>query len=85
MCLQSLFGGSMAVSYNKLWKKLIDKRMKKIELQRSSGISGNVLSRLNKNEYVSMESMEKICALLKCDIGDVMEIIPEERSVETNG
>ena len=59
--------------------------MKKIELQRSSGISGNVLSRLNKNEYVSMESMEKICALLKCDIGDVMEIIPEERSVETNG
>lgn len=75
----------MAVSYNKLWKKLIDKRMKKIELQRSSGISGNVLSRLNKNEYVSMESMEKICALLKCDIGDVMEIIPEERSVETNG
>jgi len=75
----------MAVSYNKLWKKLIDKRMKKIELQRSSGISGNVLSRLNKDEYVSMESMEKICTLLKCDIGDVMEIIPEERSVETNG
>jgi DNA (cytosine-5)-methyltransferase 1 len=75
----------MAVSYNKLWKKLIDKRMKKIELQRSAGISGNVLSRLNKDEYVSMESMEKICSLLKCDIGDVMEIIPEERSVETNG
>lgn len=75
----------MAVSYNKLWKKLIDKRMKKIELQRSSGISGNVLSRLNKDEYVSMESMEKICTLLKCDIGDVMEIIPEERSVGTNG
>lgn len=75
----------MAVSYNKLWKKLIDKRMKKIELQRSSGISGNVLSRLNKDKYVSMESMEKICTLLKCDIGDVMEIIPEERSVETNG
>lgn len=74
----------MAVSYNKLWKKLIDKRMKKIELQRSAGISGNVLSRLNKDEYVSMESMEKICSLLKCDIGDVMEIIPEERSVETN-
>lgn len=71
----------MAVSYNKLWKILIDKKMKKIELQRFSGISGNVLSRLSKDEYVSMESMEKICTLLKCDIGDVMEIIPEERSV----
>ena len=75
----------MAVSYNKLWKKLIDKKMKKIELQRLSGISGNVLSRLNKEEYVSMESMEKICTLLKCDIGDVMEIIPEEGSAGTNG
>ncbi len=71
----------MAVSYNKLWKKLIDKRMKKIEMQRLSGISGNVLSRLNKDEYVSMESIEKICTLLQCDIGDVMEIVVEERSV----
>lgn len=70
----------MAVSYNKLWKKLIDKRMKKIEMQRLSGISGNVLSRLNKDEYVSMESIEKICSLLQCDIGDVMEIVNEERS-----
>lgn len=70
----------MAVSYNKLWKKLIDMRMKKIEMQRLSGISGNVLSRLNKDEYVSMESIEKICTLLQCDIGDVMEIVFEERS-----
>ena len=70
----------MAVCYNKLWKLLIDKKMKKIEMQRLSGISGNVLSRLNKDEYVSMESMEKICTLLECDIGDVMEIVFEERS-----
>ncbi len=68
----------MAVSYNKLWKKLIDKKMKKIEMQRLSGISGNVLSRLNKDKYVSMESIEKICVLLQCDIGDVMEIISEQ-------
>lgn len=74
----------MAVSYNKLWKILIDKKMKKIEMQRLSGISGNVLSRLNKDEYVSMESMEKICSLLQCDIGDVMEFIPKEGMVETN-
>ena len=68
----------MAVSYNKLWKMLIDKKMKRIELQRMAGISGNVLSRLGKDEYVSMESMEKICNLLQCDIGDVMEIVHTE-------
>lgn len=66
----------MSVSYNKLWKLLIDKRMKKTELQRLSGISSNVLSRLGKDEYVSMESIDKICQSLKCDIGDMMEIIP---------
>ncbi len=68
----------MAVSYNKLWKMLIDKKMKRIELQRMAGISGNVLSRLGKDEYVSMESMEKICNLLQCDIGDIMEIVHTE-------
>ena len=65
---------AMSVSYNKLWKLLIDKKMKRIELQRIAGISGNVMSRLGKDEYVSMESMEKICQTLRCDIGDVMEI-----------
>lgn len=68
----------MAVSYNKLWKLLIDKKMKRTEMQRLAGISGNVLSRMGKDEYVSMESIEKICTLLRCDIGDVMEIIPSE-------
>ena len=68
----------MAVSYNKLWKLLIDKKMKRTEMQRLAGISGNVLSRMGKDEYVSIESIEKICTLLRCDIGDVMEIIPSE-------
>ena len=52
--------------------------MKRTEMQRLAGISGNVLSRMGKDEYVSMESIEKICTLLRCDIGDVMEIIPSE-------
>ena len=73
-----LWEGKMAVSYNKLWKLLIDKKMKRTEMQRLAGISGNVLSRMGKDEYVSMESIEKICTLLRCDIGDVMEIIPSE-------
>ena len=68
-----LWEGKMAVSYNKLWKLLIDKKMKRTEMQRLAGISGNVLSRMGKDEYVSMESIEKICTLLRCDIGDVMD------------
>lgn len=68
----------MAISYNKLWKLLIDKKLKKIELQRGSGISSNVLSRLNKDESVSMESLEKICLFLNCDFGDIVEIVKNE-------
>lgn len=70
----------MAISYNKLWKLLIDKKMKKIELQRGSGISGNVLSRLSKDESISMESLEKICIFLDCDLGDIVEIVKTENT-----
>lgn len=63
----------MAVSYNKLWKILIDKKMKRIDLKQAASISGNVLARLSKDEYISMESMDKICKSLGCKIGDVME------------
>lgn len=51
----------MGVCYNKLWKLLIDKNIKRIELQHLAGISGNILARLGKNQYVSMETIEKIC------------------------
>ncbi|MFQ9515810.1 MAG: helix-turn-helix domain-containing protein [Eubacterium sp.] len=63
----------MAVTYKKLWKLLIDKEIKKSELQKQAEISGNVLTRLNKDEYVSMESLEKICRTLKCNIGEIVE------------
>ena len=63
----------MAVSYDKLWKILIDKKINRTELKEISGISFNVLARLGKEEPVSMESMEKICTALGCSIGDVME------------
>ena len=55
----------MEVCYNKLWKLLIDKKMKKIELQKAANISGNVILRLSKDEFVSMESLYKICHTLK--------------------
>lgn len=65
----------MAVTYKKLWKLLIDKEIKKSELQKQAEISGNVLARLNRDEYVSMESLEKICKVLKCDIGNIVEFV----------
>lgn len=64
----------MAVSYNGLWKKLIDKGMKRSELITEAKISGNILAKLGKNEYVSMESLEKICHCLNCDVGDILSL-----------
>lgn len=68
----------MEVSYNKLFKLLIDKGMKKTEFAKEVGIGGNTLAKLSKNETVSMDSIVRICRYLKCDVGDVMEIIQEE-------
>ena len=65
----------MSISYDKLWKMLIDKKMNKTQLKDSAGISTNVVAKLGKNEAVSLESLEKICKLLECDIGDVVEFV----------
>ena len=65
----------MAVSYNNLWKLLIDRKLKRTELIDICGISRNVLAKLGKNEPVSMESLEKICVALNCNIEDVVQFI----------
>lgn len=65
----------MAISYDKLWKLLIDKKMNRTELKEAAGISFNVLARMSKNETVSMESLLKICQALKCDVSDILEVI----------
>lgn len=67
----------MAVDYIRLWKLLLDKGMKKTDLKTEAGISSNVLAKLGKNEYVSMETMEKLCISLDCNIGDIMEFNPK--------
>ena len=64
----------MAVSYKKLWKLLIDRDMKKEELRVAAGISTNTIAKLGKNENVNTEMLVKICAALRCDISDIMEI-----------
>ena len=68
----------MAISYNLLWKKLIDLGMSKTDMMRRANISTNVLARLSKGVPVSMDSMEKICKVLNCNIGDVMEFVTDE-------
>lgn len=73
-------GENMAISYNKLWKLLIDKNMKKMELRRAAGISTNALAKLGKNENVNTGVLEKICHVLNCQVADIMEITDMEDS-----
>ena len=63
----------MSVSYDRLWKMLIDRKMSRTDLKDVAGISFNVLARMGREEYVSMESLHKICLALDCDIGSIME------------
>ena len=69
----------MAVSYNKVWKLLSDKEMKKVDLRDQAGLTTNVLAKLGKNEHVSTQSLEKICRILECEVGDILEFIPNEK------
>ena len=65
----------MAVSYKKLWKLLIDKDMKKEELRIAANLSTNTMAKLGKNENVSMDVMLRICKVLECNIGDVVDVV----------
>lgn len=69
----------MAISYKKLWKLLIDRDMKKKDLQKLAGISSATMTKLGKNENVNTEVLEKICRALECDISNIMEIIPDNK------
>lgn len=68
----------MKLSYNKLWKLLIDKGMTKTEMRLKADISTTTLAKLGKNETVSMEVLLKICKVLNCNVGDIMDVINEE-------
>lgn len=65
----------MAISYDKLWKILIDKKMNKTQLKETAGISTNAVAKLGRNESVSLDTLEKICKMLQCNIGDIVEFI----------
>ena len=68
----------MAISYNKLWKLLVDKKMSKADLRKVAGIAPNTMTRLRRDEEVTLTVLNKICKTLDVDIGDIMEFIPDE-------
>ena len=67
----------MKVSYKKLWKLLIDKNLKKTDLKTLAHISSGSLAKLGKDENVSMDILQRICLALKCDISDIVEMVPD--------
>ncbi len=67
----------MAISYNKLWKLLVDKKMSKAELRKAAGIAPNTMTRLRRDEEVTLTVLQKICSALEVDIGDIMEFLPK--------
>ena len=68
----------MAVSYNKLWKLLIDRKMKKKDLIAMSGVSKSTLAKMVNDEHVSTEMLAKICKALNCNVDDIMEFVEVE-------
>ena len=67
----------MAISYNKLWKLLVDKKMSKADLRKAAGIAPNTMTRLRRDEEATLSVLNRICVALDVNIGDVMEFVPE--------
>ena len=72
----------MQVSYDKLWKLLFDKKMKKYQLRELAHISSNSVAKLSKDEIVSLEVLMKICEVLDCNIGDICDFLKEKEEVD---
>lgn len=69
---------SMAISYNRLWKLLIDKKMTAAELRKQADIAPNTLTRMKKDQKVTMQVLERICDVLDTDFGEIVEYYPDE-------
>ena len=70
----------MAVQYDKLFHMLIDRKISNIELTRMTGFSGNIMTRLKRNQYIALDSVEKICRVLDCGVDDILEFTSEENA-----
>ena len=69
----------MAVSYKRLFHLLIEKDMTHTQLQQKAGFSANIIARLKRNGYISLESIESICKVLDCGVDDILEFVPDSR------
>ena len=68
----------MAVCYDKLFHLMIDKKISNVQLKDMEGVSANIITRLKRDEYISTESIEKICLALNCGVDDILEFVPEK-------
>ncbi len=75
----------MAVSYKKLFHLMIEKNMTNAQLYQEASFSANIVTRLKRNEYISLESVESICQVLNCGVDDILEFIPEDNGGRENG
>ena len=74
----------MAVSYKRLIHLMIDKGVTNAELMEKAGFSANIITRLKRDHYVALDSIEKICYALDCGVDDILEFIPEEKEHTTD-
>lgn len=77
-------GINMAISYNKLWKLLIDKNMTRTDLKKVTGMNSATLANMGKDKYVSMRLIDKICGELDCGVSDIIEHITEDKEERVN-
>jgi len=68
----------MGVSYKKLWKLIIDKDMSRADIRKAAGVSASTFSKMNKNEYVALDVLVKLCITLDCELSDIVEIMHED-------
>jgi len=72
----------MAISYNKLWKLLVDKKMSKADLRKETGVSPNTITKMNKDDEVTLAVLGKICKALNCDYSDIVSYVPDEEQIK---
>lgn len=72
----------MTVSYNKMWKLLVDKKMSKADLRKAANIAPNTMTKLRRDEEVSLSVLGRICSVLDVNIGDIMDFIDENRLID---
>lgn len=75
----------MAVSYKKLFHLMIEKGITNAQLQKQAGFSANIITRLKRNKYISLESIESICKVMNCMVDDILEFVPDQNSAQGCG